>query len=192
MLSRIISFIWKIRIEKKSSHMAHCGANFRVGSGFVITGGERIYVGDNFSAGKNLILATYEKYKGISTGIVPKLEIGNNVSFMDNCAISCAKSVAVGDGVLFGANVFVTDNFHGRSVADEMDIPPNLRALYVKGSVIIGNNVWVGRNVCIMPGVTIGDSAVIGANAVVTCNVPPRTIVGGVPARVIRKIESDI
>ena len=54
--------------------------------------------------------------------------------------------------------------------------------------VISGRNVWVGANVSILPGVTIGDNAVVGAGAVVTKDVPENTIVGGVPARVIRHI----
>ena len=65
------------------------------------------------------------------------------------------------------------------------------RTLYVKDSVVIGNNVWIGRNVCIMPGVTIGESAVVGANAVVTCNVPPKTIFGGGQLKKYEKIEQN-
>lgn len=60
-----------------------------------------------------------------------------------------------------------------------------------KGDVIIGNDVWIGYEAVIMSGVTIGDGAIIGARAVVTKDVPPYTIVGGMPARVIRKRFSD-
>ena len=55
-----------------------------------------------------------------------------------------------------------------------------------KGAIVIGNDVWIGYEAVIMAGVTIGDGAVIGARAVVTKDVPPYTIVGGVPARPIR------
>ena len=55
-----------------------------------------------------------------------------------------------------------------------------------KGDIVIGNDVWIGYEAVIMAGVTIGDGAVIGARAVVTKDVPPYTIVGGVPARPIR------
>lgn len=56
-----------------------------------------------------------------------------------------------------------------------------------KGDIVVGNDVWIGYEAVVLAGVTIGDGAVIGARAVVTKDVPPYTIVGGVPARAIRK-----
>ena len=60
-----------------------------------------------------------------------------------------------------------------------------------KGDIVIGNDVWIGYEAVVMQGVTIGDGAIIGARAVVTKDVPPYTIVGGVPAKPIRKRFSD-
>ena len=56
-----------------------------------------------------------------------------------------------------------------------------------KGDIVVGNDVWIGFEAVILSGVTIGDGAIIGARAVVTRDVPPYTIVGGVPAKPIRK-----
>ncbi len=56
-----------------------------------------------------------------------------------------------------------------------------------KGNIVVGNDVWIGYEAVILAGVTIGDGAIIGARAVVTKDVPPYTIVGGVPAKPIRK-----
>ena len=56
-----------------------------------------------------------------------------------------------------------------------------------KGDIVVGSDVWIGYEAVILAGVTIGDGAVIGARAVVTKDVPPYTIVGGVPARAIRR-----
>ena len=56
-----------------------------------------------------------------------------------------------------------------------------------KGDIVIGNDVWIGYEAVILAGVTVGDGAVIGARAMVTKDVPPYTIVGGVPAKPIRK-----
>lgn len=60
-----------------------------------------------------------------------------------------------------------------------------------KGDIVIGNDVWIGYEAVVMQGVKIGDGAIIGARAVVTKDVPPYTIVGGVPAKPIRKRFSD-
>lgn len=64
------------------------------------------------------------------------------------------------------------------------DIP---RAWDHKGDIVVGNDVWIGYEAVVLAGVTIGDGAVVGARAVVTRDVPPYTIVGGVPARAIRR-----
>lgn len=64
------------------------------------------------------------------------------------------------------------------------DIP---KAWDNKGDIVIGNDVWIGYEAIVMAGVTIGDGAIIGTRAVVTKDVPPYTIVGGVPAKPIRK-----
>lgn len=67
---------------------------------------------------------------------------------------------------------------------DKKDV---IRAWDNKGDITIGNDVWIGYEAVIMQGVTIGDGAVIGTRAVVTKDVPPYTIVGGVPAKRIKK-----
>jgi virginiamycin A acetyltransferase len=64
---------------------------------------------------------------------------------------------------------------------------PSLEDLPYKGDTVIGNDVWIGQNAVILPGVRIGDGAIIAANAVVATNVAPYTIVGGNPARLIRR-----
>ena len=68
-----------------------------------------------------------------------------------------------------------------------MDVKNITEAWDNKGDIVIGNDVWIGYEAVILAGVTIGDGAVIGARAVVTKDIPPYTIVGGVPAKPIRK-----
>lgn len=68
-----------------------------------------------------------------------------------------------------------------------LDVKNITKAWDNKGNIIIGNDVWIGYGAVILSGVTVGDGAIIGARAVVTKDVPPYTIVGGVPARQIRK-----
>ena len=68
-----------------------------------------------------------------------------------------------------------------------MDVKNITEAWDNKGDIVIGNDVWIGYEAVILAGVTIGDGAVIGARAVVTKDIPPYTIVSGVPAKPIRK-----
>lgn len=158
-------------------------STFSVGYNFTVVTPECISIGNDFYAEENLKLQAWKRYGDLV--FFPEIIIGNNVSMMDNCHISCCKKIQIGDGCLLGSNVFITDNFHGNGSKEQLSIHPNIRPLYVKGEVIIGKNVWIGRNVCIMPGVTIGDGATIGANAVVTKDVPARGVAVGVPAEVI-------
>ena len=73
----------------------------------------------------------------------------------------------------------------------DLDIGDVTSAWDHKGDIVIGNDVWIGYEAVVMAGVTIGDGAIIGARAVVTKDVPPYTIVGGVPAKKIRRRFSD-
>ena len=68
-----------------------------------------------------------------------------------------------------------------------LDVKDITKAWDNKGDIVVGNDVWIGYEAVILAGVTISDGAIIGARAVVTKDVPPYTIVGGIPAKQIRK-----
>lgn len=155
----------------------------------IIVSPENIIIGQNFSAERDLKLQAWKSYNNQSYN--PIIKIGDNVSLMDNCQISCCLSITIGNGCLIGSNVFITDNYHGDNSFVDAQLPPLSRDLFIKGAVEVGNNAWIGRNVCIMPGVIIGDGAIIGANAVVTHNIPAYSIAAGVPAKVIKYL-SDV
>ena len=97
------------------------GVNSHVGSGFSVIGAVYISIGDHFIAGKNLQLHAFDGYKGNMFDSKPELVIGNHVTITDRCYISCAKQIEIGDGVLFGPNVFVGDNFHGSISMEEIE-----------------------------------------------------------------------
>ena len=89
----------------------------------------------------------------------------------------------LGDGTLIGPKtVIVTLNHHQN---------PNKRANLIPKPVKIGKNVWIGANATILPGVTIGDGAVIAAGALVSKDVEANTVVGGVPAKLIKRIQTE-
>ncbi|MBQ8541044.1 MAG: acyltransferase [Clostridia bacterium] len=173
--------LWKRTTKKLKS----IGSNSYVGPGFTLKGPQYISIGNNFKTGKNITIHTWKVEKE------PELIIGNNVSMTKNSYISCANRITIGDGVLMGEGCFITDNSHGSVSYAELDIPPSKRKIWSKGEVHIGKNVWLGRNVCVMPDVEIGDYAIIGANSVVTHSIPPRSVVGGVPARVIKMLNDE-
>lgn len=112
----------------------------------------------------------------------PTLTIGNDCLFRHGCHITAVNSITIGNHLLTGTNVIITDNSHGMSDTDTLQLPPRQRDIVSKGPVVIGNNVWLGNNVCVMPGVTIGDGVVVGANSVVTHDIPSYSIAVGSPA----------
>ncbi len=106
--------------------------------------------------------------------------VGKNVFINFCCHFQDQGGVYIGDDVLIGSNVVLATINHG------MD--PDERHLHHLEPIHIGNKVWIGANSTILPGVTVGDGAIIAAGAVVTKDVPPGTVVGGVPARAIKEL----
>lgn len=148
---------------------------------------ERISIGMNTRIGRMVLLRCFDTdlESGVST-----IYIGNNSNIGDMSTITSAQKIIIGNGVLTGRMVLITDNSHGHTnIPDELDINPILRPIVSTGEVIIEDDVWIGERVSIMPGVHIGKGSIIAANAVVTKDVPPYTIVGGCPAKIIRTIK---
>ena len=108
--------------------------------------------------------------------------IGNNVSLNENVMIAARyDEITIGDNVVISSGALVTSagyNYMGTAPHPNHDSKP----------VTIENNAWIGANAVILPGVTIGKHAVIAAGAVVTKNVPPNTMVAGVPAKAIKTL----
>lgn len=98
-----------------------------------------------------------------------------------NCHIQ--RPCQIGDYVMMGSDVVIFTMNHR---ADRTDIHMGAQGMTEKRKVTIGNDGWIGQRVMIMPGVTIGDGCIIAAGAVVTKGIPPYSIAGGVPARVLK------
>ncbi|MEC4176346.1 DapH/DapD/GlmU-related protein [Adlercreutzia sp. R7] len=107
--------------------------------------------------------------------------LGRDVFINSGCKFQDQGGIYLGDRVFIGHNVVLATLNH--------DLNPVRRADMDPASVRIGDDVWIGANATVLPGVTIGNGAVVAAGAVVACDVPPLTVVGGVPARVIKQIE---
>lgn len=109
------------------------------------------------------------------------LRLGERVFLNSGCRFQDQGGITIGDDALVGHNVVIATLNH--------DPDPDLRAATIPRPVVVGSRVWIGANATILPGVTIGDGAVVAAGAVVTKDVPARTVVGGVPARVIKHLD---
>lgn len=151
-----------------------------------LIGGKYITIGKNFSALKNLRLECWDHYGDQKFN--PRLSIGDNVCMNYNIHIGCIDKVTIGNNVLFASNIYISDHFHGYVDYRDLGVPPALRPLSSKGPIVIEDNVWIGENVSIMPDVIIGENSIIGANSVVTKSFPSRSIIAGVPARLVRSI----
>lgn len=158
-----------------------------------IIGLSNIIIGRNFNAGQHFWLEAITHYRDKTYN--PIVEIGDNVSVCDFVHIGATCHVKIGNNVLMGSNIYITDHNHGCYHGTEQSnpsMPPIKRALDSNLSVLIDDNVWIGNNVIILPGVCVGRGSILAGGAVVTNNVPDEVIVAGVPARIIKKYNAQL
>ena len=124
---------------------------------------------------------TFAMFPPFYTDCGKNISVGKNVFINSGCRFQDQGGIIIGDGVLIGHNVVLATLNH--------DINPRKRSNLHPAPIVVGKNVWIGANATVVPGVTIDDGAIIAAGAVVTKDVPPNVIVGGVPAKIIKKIE---
>jgi acetyltransferase-like isoleucine patch superfamily enzyme len=115
----------------------------------------------------------------------PELIIGRGSQVGDYCHITCSKRVEIGEDVLMGQRVFISDSNH---VYRDIAAPILAQGLTAR-PVLIGAGTWLGNHAVVV-GCSIGRNCVIGANAVVTRDVPDYCVVAGAPARVIKRYDS--
>lgn len=126
---------------------------------------------------------TFAMFPPFYTDCGKNITIGKHVFINMGCKFQDQGGIFIGDGTLIGHHVVLATLNHA--------MPPKERSTMIPAPIHIGKQVWIGSNATILPGVTIGDGAIIAAGAVVTKDVPPNTIVGGVPARMMREISEE-
>lgn len=137
-----------------------------------------IGAGDTFTIGDGSLLAR----DVILVAKNGSVQIGGNCSIGAQTTISGTNGIVLGDDVLVAGQCYIG----GGRYKTKLGAGPMVeQGLVSKGPTIIGNDVWLGAGVRVLDGVRIGDGAIVGGGAVVTKDVPPNTIVGGVPAREI-------
>ncbi len=162
-LTRLMSFVYS---RLRAAHNQRCYDLYRerheIAPSFRFNGHDVVIYGEGrFQAGPG-------SYIGARSFVA--LSPGTKVAIGRNCRIGR------------GTNIYTTTvDADAPAIASTTELPKK------RGDVTIGDGVWIGVNCFIGPGVTIGDDAVVGANSVVTDTVEAATIVGGVPARAIRR-----
>lgn len=177
------SLLDKIYTGYIQRRFAHFGKSIIMWHPYTLRGLEHIRIGDGTVIECDLQLTTQKTGKHN-----PQITIGNNCMIRRGAHITAINSISIGDALLTGTNVFITDNSHGDSTIESLSVSPCDRQILSKGPVNIGNNVWLGNNVCVLPGVTIGDGVVIGANSIVTHDIPAYCVAAGIPAKVIKEV----
>lgn len=136
----------------------------------------RFYMGKN---SKLMVQGDFQIGLGSDVRIFENANLILNSGYLNGFVqIVCAKKIQIGENVAIARDVIIRDT-DAHSIEDGKHEKSK--------EVIIGNHVWIGTRAIIMKGVHIGDGAVIAAGAIVTKDVPPNTIVAGVPAKVIRE-----
>jgi maltose O-acetyltransferase len=118
-------------------------------------------------------------------GASKNLKIGRQCFINHGCVFDAASTIVIGDEVNLGEGVLITTGSH------LIGLPERRAGLVSPEPVYIGPGAWLSSRCVVLPGVTVGDGAIVAAGAVVTRSVEPHTLVGGVPARLIRPLDGD-
>lgn len=195
MLDKFIALTWgmiRFRTLKtvfvSPSAKILCSSKIKFGKALVI--GRNVYIdalsngglhlGNNVSMG----YATYISLTGSLKHLGTQMIIGDNVGLGSHGFYGCGLGgVKIGDNSIFGNYVSIHPETH---IFSDTELPIREQGCFAKGGVTIGNDCWIGAKVTILDGTIIGDHSIVAAGAVVTGKFPPYSIIGGVPAKVIK------
>ncbi|WP_175456393.1 acyltransferase [Xylanibacter ruminicola] len=176
----VLYTLWlKNRLKSLGNHSQICSACEIIGKNIVI--------GDNVRIEKDSVIESVQKYGNQCFN--SRIHIGRKCHIGSYTHISAINGVYIGEGLLTGRRVLITDNSHGRFTKEDLLKAPEERDVVSKGQLVIENNVWICEGASIIGGIRIGEGSIVAANAVVTKDVPPYSLVAGVPAKVVKRIE---
>jgi len=147
-----------------------------------VSGHTLLYIGDDVRFGGNVTISSGRFWDR------PTLRIGNRAFIGHNVIITCNRQVVIEDDVLIAGNCKISD-YDGHPTLMERRIAGCAPDLEDMQPVRICRGAWIGFGALILKGVTIGEGGIVGANSVVTRDVPPRCVVAGSPARVVKQTE---
>lgn len=171
-------------IEKGAIILVKEGKTITVGNNFKLGLGSRLYVQNHWNFGNNVKIETNCSIFSREPELFGKLEIGDGTHIGDFSLMDISDDIILGKEVAVGPNCTLYTHDHDYS---NSTLPAWKGGVHT-GSIVIEDGAWIGSNVTILPGVHIGKRAVVAAGSVVTKNVEGETIVGGIPAKKIKKI----
>ena len=193
-LSKMVCLMWgSIRLRSTKCAFIHpscvikCSSRIKFGRNFSV--GRNCYIdalsqsglicGNNVSIGNNTTIELTGSLKLLGKGMI----IGNNVGFGTHCRYGSGMGrLLIGDDTIFGNYVSIHPENHNYK---DQNIPIRLQGVRGIG-VEIGKNCWIGAKATILDGTIIGDNCVVAAGAVVRGEFPANSIIGGVPAKIIK------
>lgn len=203
MIMHLISYLYPYKLHQKIQSMrnvlytmwirnfiGHVGEHSRICRPCSLEGGgqKNVSIGNHTIIQAHSILGCWVKY-GEQEFPNASITIGNECSIGEYNHITACNKITIGDGLLTGRYVIISDNSHGGLSEEEAQIAPANRELKSKGEVVIGNNVWIGEKVTVLAGVHIGNNVIVAANSVVTKDIPDNCMAAGVPAKVVKEME---
>lgn len=200
----VLSYIYNFRIYSAISsikkyvytglfkrHFESFGKGSEIKPSFLmLIGPQYISIGKNCYIGSRVQLTAWDSTY-VGGDCKPEIILGDGVSIGDESQVTAINRIVIGNGVLTGKKVLITDNSHGEVTREMMDTAPLKRQVVSKGEVVIGDNVWIGEKATIVANVKIGQGSVVAANSVVTKDVPPYCVVGGCPAKIVKHLSNE-
>ena len=182
----IMTFIWHPIITVKL--LAKGSRDFVILPQMTINNIKKLSVGNNFYLGRNSRFLIVSRYRGESYN--PSIVIGNNVSIGNRFSVLSAEKIKIGDNALLASDILITTENHGMMNPDKVNGYAD-NPLIAK-PVTIGNGCWIGEKVTILPGVELGEKCVVAAGAVVNQSFDAYSLLGGVPARIIKTYDKEL
>jgi acetyltransferase-like isoleucine patch superfamily enzyme len=176
------------------------GSGAILGRNIVIRHGRAISVGTNVTVDDNCLIdgrGAGEAGIRLGDGVIINrncmlqaksgpITIGARTTIGSNSVVVSLGGIHMGEAVLIAGGVYISAGAYRIDDADKAIMD---QAAYTHGPISIGDHAWIGTGAILLDGIRVGRGAVIGAGAVVTSDVPERTVVAGVPARVLRKLD---
>lgn len=174
-----IIFVGK-RVKIRSHRHMVCGRGLTIENDCFINSlcKNGVHIGANFSLGRNSTI----ECTGVIREIGDELIIGDNVGIAADAFISVRGKVVIGSNTIFGPGVKLFAENH---IFEDLEVPIYLQGATQKG-IEIGEDCWIGTNAIILDGVHIGKKVIVAAGSVVTKDISDFSIVGGIPAKVLK------